>query len=293
MRKDYFAVVIAYLVAAGAVYLAGKWVAGWHPLLVVAAADLVGTLVIFGFSVLHDNSSVYDAYWSVAPPLIAFYWLVAAAPGGGDDLRRAVVMTLVLLWSARLTLNWAVRWKGLEDEDWRYADLRKKHGRLYWLVSFFGIHLMPTAVVFLCCLAFLPSLGDPTRTVRLLDGIAALVTAGAVWIEWRADLDVTRFRRFGAAPHALLQTGVWSLSRHPNYLGEITFWWGLYLFGISANSKYWWTIIGPLSVTLLFLLVSIPMIEKRLLERKPGYACYQQCTPRLLPRIAMRKKAPE
>ena len=260
----------------------GSLVAGWNPLLVVAIADLVGTIVIFGFSMFLNNSSIYDAYWSVAPPLIGFYWLFSATADFGG-LRKIIIMVLVLIWSFRLTLNWAVRWRGLDHEDWRYVDMRSKHGKAYWQVSFFGIHLMPTILVFLGCLPFIPSLATPNASLRFLDAIAILVTAGAIWIEWRADKDVTRFKQRKTHKEALLQSGVWSYSRHPNYLGEISFWWGLYLFGLAANGKYWWTIIGPLCMTGLFLFISIPMIEKRMLQRKPGYHDYQETTPMLLP----------
>jgi steroid 5-alpha reductase family enzyme len=130
MKKAYLFIVFAYLVAGGAAVLAGSLVVvDWHPILVVAVADLVGTVVIFGFSVYKNNSSVYDAYWSVAPVLIAVYWLASSVGPAltGAGLRQVAVMALVLVWSTRLTLNWAVRWRGMEHEDWRYVDLRGKH----------------------------------------------------------------------------------------------------------------------------------------------------------------------
>jgi len=292
MRKAFIHIALAYLVAVLTAYLVGVLVADWDPLLVLGVADLVGTLVIFGFSVYHDNSSVYDAYWSVIPVLIAVYWLASAVFVVGG-LRQAALMALVLVWSTRLTLNWAARWRGMGHEDWRYVNMRKKHGKYYWLVSFFGIQLMPTVLVFLGCLPFIPSLTCPAEAPGVLDVIAALVTASAIWIEWRADLDVTRFQRSQGKKTALLQSGIWSLCRHPNYLGEIAFWWGLYLFGVAANGEYWWTMVGPLSITLLFLFISIPMIEKRMLERKKEYKQYQQMTPMLLPWVGVRKQSRE
>jgi len=288
MKKDYATIVFAYLVAALAAYLVGKRLVGWHPLLAVAVADQVGTAVIFGFSMVCDNSSVYDAYWSVVPPLIVVYWLISTTSLFGG-LRQVVVLILVLVWSIRLTLNWAVRWQGMRYEDWRYADMRKNYGKVYWLVSFFGIHLVPTLLVFLGCLPFFPCFSMPRNAFGVLDGIAVLVTAGAIWIEWRADLDVTRFTKLREDKEALLQSGIWSLSRHPNYLGEISFWWGIYLFGVAANGKYWWTIIGPLFTTLLFLFISIPMIEKRMVAHKPAYERYKQTTPMLVPWLGVKK----
>ena len=85
---------------------------------------------------------------------------------------------------------------------------------------------------------------------------------------------VLRFRSAGPAPGEFLKTGVWSWSRHPNYLGEMGFWWGLWLFGVAAAPAFWWTVVGPLGITLMFVFVSLPMIETRMKERRPAYAEY-------------------
>ena len=77
--------------------------------------------------------------------------------------------------------------------------------------------------------------------------------------------------------------GLWAYSRHPNYFGEIMFWWGIFFFGLAADFHYWWTIIGPVSVTLLFTVISIPLMEKRNLERRPDYAKVRESIPVLIP----------
>ena len=283
MKKDFIKVIIAYLAAGSAAVISGKLVGDWHPVLIVAVADLAGTLVVFAFSVYHDNSSYYDPYWSLAPILIATYWLISSTPLLDNRPRQAAVMALVLVWAFRLTLNWAVRWRGGEHEDWRYAKFRDRPRWLYWLISFFGFHLMPTVMVFLGCLPLIASLSEPATAFGLLDLIALLVTAGAIWIEARADLEITRFSRSSPDSSTLMKSGIWSLSRHPNYFGEITFWWGLYAFALAANPQYWWTIIGPIAITFLFLTISIPMIEKHMQTRRPEYKNYQKSTSMLIP----------
>ncbi|MCJ7701352.1 MAG: DUF1295 domain-containing protein [Anaerolineales bacterium] len=289
MKSAYFKITLAYLAAGAAALLLGGWIGPGHPLLVVALADLAGTLVIFAFSLVYNNSSFYDPYWSLAPVLIAGYWLLSGLSVGAVGLRQGVVMALVLVWALRLTLNWAVRWQGVGHEDWRYRDLREVHGKGYWLVSFTGIHLMPTVLVFLGCLSLQPALAGPGRAFWALDLGAALVTAAAIWIEARADVEVTRFAKTKNGKTRLLQSGIWSLSRHPNYFGEITFWWGLYLFALAADPSYGWTLIGPLAITALFVFVSIPLIEKRMLARRPGYRNYQQSTSILIPWFRKKK----
>jgi steroid 5-alpha reductase family enzyme len=194
------------------------------------------------------------------------------------------VIALVAAWGARLTFNWARGWHGLDHEDWRYLDLQAKTGRLYWLVSFAGIHMMPTVWVFLGCLSAYAAVAAGDRPIGPLDAVAACVTAGAIWLEARADRELRAFRMARREAGELLSTGVWAWSRHPNYFGEMSFWWGIYLFGLSAAPTWWWTLVGPLSITLMFRFISLPMMETRMLERRPSFARYRATTPLVVPR---------
>lgn len=278
-RIESFALVtLAYLVAlAPALWIAARH-AEAHPFAALFWADVVATLVVYAFSIRLDNGSVYDPYWSVAPPLIALYWIGLASPASA--LRQVVVTALVFVWSIRLTCNWARGWQGLHQEDWRYTDLYEKAPK--WLISLTGIHLFPTLQVYLGCLALVPALARGGAPFGALDGVAMIVTGGAVLIELVAD---EQLRRFAARkqPGDIMSEGMWSWSRHPNYFGELGFWWGLFLFGLSADASYWWTIIGPVAMTLMFHFASIPMLDRRSLERRPGYAEHMQRVNALIP----------
>ena len=116
------------------------------PIMRTLAADVVATLVIFGWSYAYDNSSFYDAYWSVIPPAIAVYWVMLAEPTV-PALRTNGLLLVIFLWGIRLTWNWARGWTGLDHEDWRYVDFRTQFPRAYWLVSLGGIHFLPTLTV--------------------------------------------------------------------------------------------------------------------------------------------------
>jgi len=279
-RRALAAVSVAY--AAG---LLGALGVGWalrahSPIVVAALADLVATVVVFGFSVRHDNSSIYDPYWSLAPIPIAAYWATCAP--AGPTLRAIVVLVLVAVWGIRLTTNWVARWRGLGDEDFRYAEIRTRTGRLYWPVSLVAIHLLPTAWVFLGLLAAWPALGREGRTPGLLDALPLAVTVAGIAIEAVSDHQLRRFLRSRRDASAVLEAGLWRLSRHPNYFGEVTFWWGLWLFGVAADPGWAWSVVGALSITLLFLLVSIPWMDRRMLSRHPAWAA-RMATSALVP----------
>ncbi len=276
-------IVLCYVMALAVAVLAGLVVRGAHPIYVAAVADLAATCAVFAFSFALRNSSFYDAYWSVAPIVIGLYWASLADPGA-PELRQAVVLALVAAWGARLTFNWARGWTGLDHEDWRYARIREQTGAFYWPASFLGIHLFPTVQVFLGCLCLWPALSVGVRPLGWLDAVALLVTAAAIGLEALADHQLHRFRDDPARqPGDILDTGVWSLSRHPNYLGEMGFWWGLWLFGLAAAPGWWWTIVGPLAMTAMFRFASLPLIEQRMAERRPGWAEHAARVP-ILPR---------
>ncbi|HET9552281.1 MAG TPA: DUF1295 domain-containing protein [Anaeromyxobacteraceae bacterium] len=282
-RRLLAAVAVAYAVALAAALLTGLALAGRHPLLVAAAADVAATVAVFAFSVRHDNSSLYDPYWSVAPLPVALFFAASGPPGAADPLRRGLALGLVTAWGARLTFNCLARWRSLADEDFRYVEIRRRAGRLYWPASLLSIHLLPTGWVFLGLLPLYPALALPGRPAGWLDLAAALVAGGAIAIEALADRQLRAFLAARRDPAAVLDAGLWARSRHPNYLGEILFWWGLWLLGVAAAPGWWWTAAGPLAITLLFVLVSVPWMDRRMLARHPEYAARLRSVPALLP----------
>jgi steroid 5-alpha reductase family enzyme len=276
-----------YLVAGGAALVTALLLRHHHPITVAFVADLVATVVIFALSMVLANSSLYDPYWSVAPPVVAVAW-AAASPshlGSGATARQVVAIGLLFIWAIRLTGNWAIGWYGLTQEDWRYVMMRDDtRGRLpWWLVSFVGVQLVPTLVVFVGMVPLWPALAAPRYSFNVLDVLATIVTAAAIATETIADNQMRSFVRNPDNRGRTIDVGLWSRSRHPNYLGEIGMWCGMYLFGLAADPHWWWTVAGPVVMVLLFETASIPMMESRSLQRRPEYADYQRRVPKLLP----------
>ncbi len=289
-RTSFVIVGIAYAVA---------WVAAWFtarafgesgPWMAIAMADLVATGVIFAFSVGTNNSSLYDAYWSVAPVAIVLH---VVGLTDGPWLRDAVWVLLIGAYGARLTWNWARGWPGLHHEDWRYVDLRRQTGRLYWIVSGLGLHLFPTVMVFFACVPLFP-VPDPGAGSVLLEVLGALVLAAAIAIEALADEQLRAFRRM-AQPGEICDVGLWAWSRHPNYFGEIAVWVGVLLLGVGAGAP-WSSGLGALLMILMFVFVSLPLAERRA-EKKPAWAGYRAAVPSILvpmpPRVPARSERVE
>lgn len=173
----------------------------------------------------------------------------------------------------------------MHHQDWRYVELEAKTGSLYWLVSFLGIHFFPTLQVFAGCIGLYVAITAARHPFGALDVAATIVTASAIAIEGLADAQLHAFAtRPDRAPGSVMTEGLWAYSRHPNYFGEISFWWGLFLFGYAADpSRIGILLVGPIAITAMFLFVSIPMMETRQLARKPSFAEQIRTTSRVVP----------
>lgn len=275
-------ITFAYIVTLGLAWGAVE-VLDQSPLWNMFWADIAATVAIFVFSRLYKNSSFYDAYWSVIPPLIALYWAMTTTAQGIDVTRAWLVVILVWLWGIRLTANWATFWPGLEHEDWRYEPIKTNAGKWNALTDFSAIHLFPTVIVFAACLPIYAAVAMDARPLNVLDYIAATVTLIAILIELVSDIQLHRFLPH-RKPGEIMKTGLWALSRHPNYFGEWLFWAGLALFGLAAvPGAWWWVLPGAIAMLVMFLLASIPMIDKRSLARRPEYAAHMQHVSGFMP----------
>lgn len=278
MRRATALVLLAYAAAFALALVAGRAMSGSHPILVALVADSAATIAIFSFSMAFDNSSFYDPYWSVAPFAIASYWSDAE---GANETRQLLVLFALSFWGARLTWNWYRQWHGLSHEDWRYVDIRAKTGRAWPLASFAGVHFFPTLIVFA---GLLPVWSAMTSDAPLgpIDLAAFLVATGATIIEAVADQQLRGYVLTRRSHEEILATGLWRYSRHPNYFGECSFWWGLALFGLAAD-PHLWSVAGALAMTLMFVFVSVPLLDERSAARRPGYREHMRRVSALVP----------
>ncbi len=256
-----------------------------HLLLDGLLADLLATVLVFVGSRTLKNSSCYDPYWSVLPPFLVVFWFLAGSDVVGVDDGRAVLLSVVVLvWAVRLTGNWLHDWPGLHHEDFRYAPLRDGAGRLELVADFVAIHLVPTLIVFLGLVPAYAVLARPGEPLGWLDVVATVVGIGAPVLQYVADAQMRAFIKV-RQPGQAMDQGLWSWSRHPNYFGEVAFWWSLALFGIAGSPEdWWWLVVGGIAMTAMFQGASIPMMEKRSLERRPTYQDVIDRVPRLVPR---------
>ncbi len=260
-----------------------------NPLIRLFLADVLATVVVWAFGLLYENVSVYDPYWSVFPPiaflLYAFpHTILTWTPEGAKSGWSLPVILLLIAswyWGWRLTRNWVITFKGIGHEDWRYTKYRSLHPVIFHLINFFGLNMMPTLVVFAAMLPGLKLYEAPlefkfSATISFgLMFLGFIICLVAPTIQLIADKQSHDFR--AAHPGKVCNVGLWKHGRHPNYFGEILFWWGIWVMYLPFGGLDWF-VCGPIAMTAMFLGISIPLMEKRQLANKPDYAEYRKQT---------------
>ncbi len=270
--------IIAVIYAAAAVagiYVFIRLTPGMPEIWALLAADVIATVITWGFGLVYKNVSVYDPYWSVAPPVIFTAWAIRKS---AFSLPVVLLLVAVWYWGIRLTGNWIYTFNGLGHEDWRYTRYRNTLSPgLFHLTNFFGLNMMPTLVVFICMLPGLGIFGADRANVLTWLGFAMCIASATIQLV--ADTQIHRFRENN--PGRFCNIGLWKNGRHPNYFGEIQMWWGVWVMYASCRG-FDALISGPIAMTALFVFISIPMMERRQLDNKPGYAEYRKNTRMLI-----------
>lgn len=242
-------------------------------------ANIVMTFIIYLIGLFVKNASMYDPYWSVIPPIIMVWWMI--------DLKVSINVTVVLLlvgmmvWAVRLTYNWWKNWTGFKEQDWRYDLIEEKTKGFYFLSNFAAIHLIPTLVVYLQLINVYHLLAQPSA-LNLWVVLGFMLMILAAGLQFFADKQMFEFRQNRPSKDMVIDQGLWRYSRHPNYLGELTFWVGVYLMYLGASLRVDVGFIYPLAMIALFVFISIPMMEKKLVNR-PGYETYKKSVSMLFP----------
>ena len=239
---------------------------------------IYATIFIYIGSVILKNSSLYDPFWSVAPIPIALY---LALNFENTLIVKFLVLTPIIFWALRLTRNWIISWEGFEHEDFRYIDLKNTSMLRAEFNNFFGIHLFPTLIVNLSLYPLVFILTNNSNSSIFLS-FASLFTFLAVLLETISDEQMREFRKNPLNKGKTMKYKLWKYSRHPNYLGEIGFWFGIYMMGLSSGLAPFWIIICPLTMLALFIFVSCPMMDNRSLMNRPDYKDYMEVTSQLM-----------
>lgn len=264
----------------------------------------IAALLCFLVSAITDNYSQVDKLWSIMP--IIYAWTACAMLN--FEPRLLLMAILVSVWGLRLTANFARRggyrwpiWRG--EEDYRWAQVRKRpefSASWAWLLfNFVFISFYQMGLILLFTLPIIKAAdGSP---LGILDGVLTLLFLTLVYLEAKADNQQWEFQtqkhsylKTGQslpdfyAP-GFIQSGLWSVVRHPNYACEQALWIAFYLFSTVATGQWFnWSIMGALLLVILFR-SSSNLSETLSSEKYPDYEAYQENVPRFIPNFKSNK----
>lgn len=235
------------------------------------------------------DAGIIDYYWGPG------FFVIALVLGSlsGVTFPSMILTAMVALWSARLSWHLVARHRKSPAEDARYAAMRRAGGVSFWWKSLFTIFLLQGVLQWIIAsplhAAFLlPQVGSASDPIFLL---GMLLYAAGFAIEAKADWQLAQFRELAGSKGELMTSGLWSRSRHPNYLGEIILWIGIGLCAFALTASFW-AFVGPVILALIIYYVSIPITEDHLRSSRPAFDGYATRTPVLVPRIrSLRKRA--
>jgi steroid 5-alpha reductase family enzyme len=242
--------------------------------LAAAAAAAVFTWML---SLSRHNVSIVDSVWSL---MFAFMAFVYAAGASWVGTRASVVLALVMLWALRLSIY--ITWRNWgHGEDRRYQAIRARNEPRFALKSLYLVFILQAVLAWIISLPLLPAMLS-TRPWGWLDVAGLALWAVGLSFEAGGDWQLSRFKSDPANRGKVMDRGLWRYTRHPNYFGDFCVWWGFYLMAVSSGA--WWSIVGPLTMSLLLMRVSgVTLLEKDIGERRPAYAEYVRRTNAFFP----------
>lgn len=249
-------------------------------ILAAALAIVTVMLTTWIISVLIKNASIVDITWGFGFVVVA--WTVRLTVEG-DTARQNLLVALVTLWGLRLALYLAKRNLG-HGEDFRYVLMRRKHGAKFPWVSLYTVFGLQGALMWAVSLPVQLGQADDGVSVGPVAVIGVVLWVIGFVFETVGDAQLARFKKDPANAGKVMDRGLWSLTRHPNYFGDAVQWWGIGLIAAEAGTAAI-GLIGPVVMTVLLTRVSgVPMLEHSMAKRRPGYAEYVARTSAFVPR---------
>lgn len=243
-------------------------------------------LLLWLASLALRDVSIVDVFWGLGFIVIAG---VTFACIGEPTGRKWLLLGMTGTWGLRLAVHLGRRKFGTL-EDARYRAMRERIGPNFGFVSLFLVFGLQGLIMGIVSLPLLTGQLD-RAPLGWLDAAGVAVFSVGLLFETVGDLQLARFKADPANEGKVMDCGLWRYTRHPNYFGDFLVWWGIYLTALGTGDG-WWTIVGPLLMSVLLLRVSgVTLLERSLRRSKPGYAEYAARTssffpwPPALPRV--------
>lgn len=238
--------------------------------------------LVFLLALKGKDNSIVDIAYGLGFVLIGWSGFLVY---GSTHPRQLLLLGLITVWGLRLAGHIAARKGNEQGEDPRYRQWRESWGATFVWRSFLQIFMLQGVVIYLVALPLLLVIRDAGVPLGWRDLFGVLIWGLGFFFETVGDRQLLQFKRDPANRGRIMRNGLWRFTRHPNYFGEATLWWGIFLIALGAPLA-WLAIISPLLIAFLLLKVSgIPMLEERY-AGNPEFEAYKKRTNAFLPWFA-------
>lgn len=236
-------------------------------------------LIIFVIGQVIKDNSIVDIGWGLGFVIVAIYTFFWSSQ---FQARQIIVTLLVAFWGLRLAYHVGRRNIG-KPEDFRYVNMRKAWGnRLVWLKAFFQVYFLQFTLMFIISTTITKINTSVNGQLIILDYIGVGIWVIGYIFEVVGDAQLKHFIKKPENKGKIIESGLWKYTRHPNYFGEATMWWGIFILALGVKQSFW-TIISPITITFFLLFVSgVPMLEKKYKDR-PDFIEYKKRTSMFIP----------
>jgi steroid 5-alpha reductase family enzyme len=231
----------------------------------------------FIISRILKRNDIADIAWGIGYILLGTYIFLTHP----TSVHFHLIYGLIIAWGIRLSVHIFIRNKG-KKEDVRYENMRKNWGKYVHLFSFLQVYVLQGVLMIAIASPLLFTALATPQPISPLVYIGILVWMIGFFFESVGDYQLAQFIKNPNNRGAILSRGLWKYTRHPNYFGEVTMWWGIFLISLSAGVGFW-ALVSPLTITILILGVSgIPMLEKKY-QGNAAFDAYKQKTSAFFP----------
>lgn len=230
----------------------------------------------FIVSKILKRNDVADVAWGFGFVVLAWVLYI-----NRPSVQLSIALLLVTIWGIRLGTHILLR-NIKKPEDYRYQQWRKEWGKWFTIRSFFQVFVLQGLLLVLISAPIVLMGKNGSDTVGLMSFIGVIVWSIGFFFEALGDYELSQFIKNPKNKGEVMQEGLWAYTRHPNYFGEVTQWWGIWLVSFGSP-LFLWGVIGPLTITVLILKVSgIPLLEKKY-EGNKKFEAYKQKTNKFFP----------
>lgn len=236
----------------------------WDLFLISALTIFVYMTLFFFLSLMLKDSSIVDIGWGIGFIVVAIITLLISQ---NYCFKQISTTVLTFIWGIRLALHIFFRNKG-KGEDWRYKQWRRDWKEAFIPRAFFQIFMLQGFLMLVISTQIIFIISSTAKTISFFDIAGIFIWLLGFLFESIGDYQLMRFKKKPENKGRIMKYGLWKYTRHPNYFGEVTLWWGIFLIALSMPKGYL-TIISPLTITFLILKVSgIPLLEKKYKDNK-------------------------